>query len=138
MNIHVYIYICMVTPPTTRTPLKDTVNTDTNANFFPNPILELFLQIGNTSVKHKTPKNQKSKIQKIQKSKNPKIQKSKDLNVQKSKHPKLQKQIARFRRCKKFWILIFLFLECWISGCLYSGSLDLNISAHQEQHFRVP
>ena len=32
--IHIYIYIYMVTPPTTSTPLKNTVNTDTNAAFF--------------------------------------------------------------------------------------------------------
>ena len=54
---YIYIYICMVTPPTTRTPLKNTVNTDTNA-IFPNPILELFLQIEN---KCKTQKIQKTK-----------------------------------------------------------------------------
>ena len=56
----VYMYIYMVTP-TTRTPLKNTVNTDTNAVFFfPNPILELFLRIGNTSAKHKKSKNPKT------------------------------------------------------------------------------
>ena len=33
----------------------------------------------------------------------------------------------------EFWIL-----KCGISGCLYSGPLDLLISAHQELHFRVP
>ena len=55
--IYIYIYVCMVTPPTTtRTPLKNTVNTATNAVFFPNPILELFPQIGNTQ---KNPKIQK-------------------------------------------------------------------------------
>ena len=68
-----YVYIYMVTPPTTRTPLKSTVKTDTNAVFFfPNPILELFLQLEDTSAKHK-------------KSKNPKAQKSKNLKIQKSK-----------------------------------------------------
>ena len=51
--VYVFIYIYMwCHPPATHTPLKNTVNTDTNA-VFPNPILELFLQIGNTGVKHK-------------------------------------------------------------------------------------
>ena len=117
LNKQLNNYMCIHawSPPlTTRTPLKNTVNTDTNA-VFPNQILELFLQFENTSVNTKNPKIQKSNIPKIQKSKNP-------------------KNNARFRRCEKFWI--FGFLECWISGCLYSGSLW--ISAHQELHYRVP
>ena len=68
------IYIYMVTPPTTRTPLKNTVNTDNKRRFFANPILQLFLQIRN--IKHK-------------KSKNPKIQKSKNPKIQKTKNPKI-------------------------------------------------
>ena len=51
-----YIYIYMVTPPTTRTPLKNHCKYRYKSRFLPNPILELFLQIGNTSVKHKNPK----------------------------------------------------------------------------------
>ena len=32
----------------------------------------------------------------------------------------------------------FLDFDFWNVGCLYSGSLDLWISADQELHFRVP
>ena len=59
------------------------------------------------------PEIQHSKTPKIQKSKNPKLQKSKN-----------QKIIARFRRCKKFWISgfwdfwIFGFLDFWVFGFL--------------------
>ena len=34
-------------PPTIRTSLKNTINIDTNTLFFPNPILDLILVIGN-------------------------------------------------------------------------------------------
>ena len=61
MYIQIHIHVYCHPPPTTRTPFKHTVNTDTNAVFFSNPILELFLQIENTSVKHKNPKIPKSK-----------------------------------------------------------------------------
>ena len=80
-------------PPTTRTPLKNLVDTDTNAVFSES-------NFGAVSTDWK----QKCKTQKVQKSKNPKAQKSKNRKIQKSKNPKN----ARFRRCKKIWIFRFL------------------------------
>ena len=96
--IYIYIYMYMVIPPATRTPLKNTVNTDTNAVSFPNPILELFLQIGNTSVKHKNPKFQKR------------------ANIQKSKTFHICGILQCFFGFWDFWN--FGFLEFWIFGIL--------------------
>ena len=64
--IYVYIYIYRHPRPTTRTPLKKHCKYRYKRRFFPNPILELFLQIG---------------IQEIQKPKNPKIKKIKNSNL---------------------------------------------------------
>ena len=83
---------------------------------------------------------------KIHKSKNPNIQKSKKPNIQKSrsKNPKIKKMqdsvdVKSFCFFFHVWVFGLLdFLECWISGCLYSRSSDLCIFAHQELHFRVP
>ena len=117
----------------TRTPLKSTVNTDTNAVFLPNPSLELFLQTGNTSVKHKNPK--------IQKPKNPKTQKPKNLKLFTSTESCSKKKgflefgIFRFL---EFWILGFFgFVGFWILGFSQSGSLDPCISGRQDLYFRV-
>ena len=103
MYAYMYVYIYMGTPPTTGTPLKNTVSIYTNAVlffFFPNPILELFLQIGNTSVKHKKSKNPKTR-----KPKTPKIQKSKNPKMQKSKKPKIHKQLQDSVDVKRFGFL---------------------------------
>ena len=95
----------------------------------------------------RTQKIKKSKKTKTQKSQNPNIQKSKNQKIHKSKNQKKTMQDAvdvKSFGFLDFWIfrcldfLIFGFLEGWVSACLYSGSLDLRISAHQELHFRVP
>ena len=89
--ICIYIYIYRH-PPTTRTPLRNTVNTDANAVFS-----ESNFGAVSTDWKHKC------KTQKIQKPKN--NQKQPKPKIQKFKNPKM---IARFRRCKKFWISGFV------------------------------
>ena len=118
---HMYTYVRMYIyiyghPATTRTPLKNTVNTDANAAFFR-------IQCWSCSYRLKTQaKNKKSK--KIKKSKN-----QKPKNKKKSKNQKLVASTESCIFAVDFWI--FVMLECWISGCLW-------ISAHQELHFRVP
>ena len=98
--MHACMYACVYDiyiyghPPTTRTPLKNTVNTDANAVFF-----ESNSGAVSTDWKHKC-KTQKSKNPKIQKPKNPKIKKQKNKNN------------SRFRRCKNFWI--FGMLDFWM------------------------
>ena len=75
MYVCMYIYIYMVTPPTTRTPSKNTVNIDTNAVFS-----ESNFGAVSTDWKHKC------ETQRIPKSKSPKIQKSKNLKIQNFSH----------------------------------------------------
>ena len=108
---YMYIYICiyrhMWSPhPTTRTPLKKNCKYRYKRRFFPNPILELFSQIGNASVEHK--KIQKSKLPKTQKSKNPKLQNVLHL-----------RNLAIVFGFLDFWIFwTFGFLDFWIFGFL--------------------
>ena len=112
-TIYIYIYIYGHPPYGTHTPEKNCKNRY-KRRFFPNPFLELVLQIENTSVEHKNQEMQKPKNPKMKKSKNPKFQKSKNPKIPKYKNPKT---IARFRRCKKkFWIFGFLVFR--IFGCL--------------------
>ena len=107
--IHTYIYIYGHPPHDTHTPQKHCKCRYKRRFLFRIQFWSCFYMFENTSVKHK---------------------KSKNLKIHKSKNPKTH---ARFRRCKKFWI--FGFVDFWISGCLYSGSLW--ISAHQQLHFHV-
>ena len=73
-HTYIHIYTYMVTPPTTRTPLKNTVNTYTNAFFFESNFGAVSTDWKHMCKKHK--KSHKIQIQKLQKSKNPKIQKT--------------------------------------------------------------
>ena len=100
--IYVYIYICGQPPLTTRTPLKNTVNTDASAVFS-----ESNFGAVSTDWKHKC------KTQEIQKSKNPKTQKSKNPKIQKNKNPKLFTSTESFL---DFWI--FRLLDFWVFGLL--------------------
>ena len=84
--ICIHIYICIYIYIYIYGPLKNTVNTDTNA-VFSESNLELFLQLENTSVKH-------------QKSKNPKLFASTESCI-----------VFRFL---DFWIFGFLDLVFWI------------------------
>ena len=97
----------MVTLPTTRTPLKNTVNTNTNAAFSESNF-EAVLQIGNTSVKQK----------------NPTIQKPKNQNIKKQ----LQDSVdVKSFGLLDFWIFrfwCFRFLDFWNVGFLDACILD--------------
>ena len=120
---YIYMYIHIWSPPLRHAHrLKNTVNTNTNAVFFPNPILELFLQFENTSVKHNKSKNPKSKNPKIQRSKNLKIQKSKNPKIQKSKNLKSKNLKSKIKKSKnpKFLHLrnLAFFLDFWMFGFL--------------------
>ena len=105
-HMYLYIYICG-RRPTTRTPLKNTVNTVTNTVFFS----ESNFGAVSTDWKHRC-KTQKK----------PKIQKPNDPTI---KNPKIQKQLQDSVDVKKFWIFVFFgflvfsgFLDFWIIGIL--------------------
>ena len=128
--MYVCMYICMytcilyiytVTPLRHAHPLK-TLSIPIQTPFVPNQILELFLQIENTSVKHKKNKKiQKSKNPKTQKPKNPQIPNSK---IQKSKNPQSKSPKTKMQDSVdvnsfgflEFWF--FRLLDFWIFGCL--------------------
>ena len=128
----------MFTPPTTRTPLKHTVNTNTAAVFSQSNFGAV-----STDWKHRCKTQKNSKTQKFQKLKNPKIQKSKNLEIQKSKQDTtfftstescnlfigfLDFKIVQFLFCVDFWIfVVFGFLDAcildrWTCGYLHTRS----------------
>ena len=136
----------MVTPPTTRRPLLNTVKTSaTPACFIGRISAHLRMQhsyriarqekrtipeskiptIQNSKdlksknpklQKSQNPKLQKSKTQKIQKSKNPKIQKTKNPKIQRSKKPKIQNFSHLRNLAQKFGFFDF-WVICFFDMC---------------------
>ena len=120
MYAYIYIYVYGHPPPTTRTPLKDTVNTDTNAVSFS----ESNFGAVSTDWKHKCKTQKKTKIQKPKNPKIPKIPKSK---IQKTKNPRIQNFLHLRNLACVFGLLDFRSLDFWILGFLDFWIFRLNV-----------
>ena len=127
MYTRIYIYICiyiyMVTPPTTRRPLQNTLNNQCETCFFRWSDFGSFSDaafVSHSKIgKAKDPRIQNSKIPKLQTSQNPKIQKSKNPKTQNPKisnckNPKIQ-NFSHLRNLAKkcgfldFWSFFIIF-----------------------------